>query len=188
MAIFTVYTCDALGSMQATVGTAVQAKLKEYFSKITEGTYDSCEVKEALPGQKMEENELLVFFMPPGLSIAASLPGATSKPDPTSDGVTIWTTASGAVSEVYAKTSLDAEMLAKLAFHELMHNKLRLGDDLHKNQDGLGAREVGPSSQLTAKNIAGMKTALKNKTLQWVAGVAVLTTGKVDPLSPFYRI
>jgi hypothetical protein len=188
MAIFTVYICDALGSLKATVAPAVQAKLKEYFSKITEGSYDSCEVKEAASGQKLEENELLVFFMPPGLSIAASLPGATAKPDTSSDGFTIWTTASGAVSEVYAKTSLDAEMLAKLAFHELMHNKLRLGEKLHDEQDGLGAKEISASSVLTAKNISGMKAALPNKTLQWVAGVAVLTTGKNDPLSPFYRI
>jgi hypothetical protein len=136
-------------------------------------------------------NELLVYIMPPNLSVVASAP--TKFPvDLTADGNTAWRVGA---SEVYARNLDHPVLLAKIAFHECMHNKLRLGqsvpngpDSLHDSQDGLGVKEFGEDAKLTSKNIKTMAKALNNPVPQWTAGIQMLLTGMHDPLSPFHQI
>lgn len=76
---------------------------------------------------------------------------------------------SGNLSEVYVTESLAAmggggdfaRGLAVLAFHEAMHNKLRLGEGLHTmGGGGMAAATVFANTNLNAKNIAMMAPTL----------------------------
>jgi len=61
-----------------------------------------------------------------------------------------------------------AEKLALIAFHELMHNKLQRGNDMHKN--GGGGLAVSPAQgweQLTARNKQLMAAALRTPVRQY---------------------
>jgi hypothetical protein len=137
-------------------------------------------------------NELLVYVMPSGKSIVAKSPNAVQQTDPTADGTTNFL---AGASEIYA-TNIDRPVLkAKLAFHELMHNKLRLGkttahgpDALHTSQDGLGMETIGEDTPLTRRNILTMARALATPVPQWTAGIQTVLTGMHDPLSPFHSI
>jgi hypothetical protein len=136
-------------------------------------------------------NELLVYIMPPNLSIIESAPG-TIPVDLTADGNTKWRVGA---AEVYARHLDHPVLLAKTTFHECMHNKLRLGqsvpngpDLLHNSQDGLGVAVFDEDAKLTTKNIKTRAKALNNPVPQWTAGIQKLLTGMHDPLSPFHQI
>jgi hypothetical protein len=137
-------------------------------------------------------HELLVYVMPPGKSIVKLSPLARQEVDPTADGLTNFV--SGA-SEIYATLINKPVLKAKLAFHECMHNKLRLGqttphgpDALHSSQDGLGQATIGEDTPLTKKNILTMAKALATRVPQWTAGIQTVLTGMHDALSPFHTI
>lgn len=137
-------------------------------------------------------NELLVYVMPPGKSIVALSPMGRPQTDPTSDG---YTNIMQGASEIYATLINKPVLKAKLAFHECMHNKLRLGqttphgpDALHSSQDGLGMATIGEETPLTKKNILTMAKALANPVPQWTAGIQQVLTGMHDVLSPFNDI
>ena len=137
-------------------------------------------------------NELLLYVMPRGKSIVALSPRARKQNDPTADGVTNFMVGA---SEIYVTNSDDPVQKAKLAFHELMHNKLQLGqttehgpDALHNSQDGLGMEIIKEKTQLTKKNILTMAKALAKPVPQWTAGIQIVLTGMHDPLSPFYTL
>ena len=77
--------------------------------------------------------------------------------------------ASGNLSEVYVAESLSAmgggsdiaRGLAVLAFHEAMHNKLKLGNSLHAvGGGGLASTTVYATTKINAQNIAKMAPAL----------------------------
>jgi hypothetical protein len=129
--------------------------------------------------------ELLVYFMPPGLSIVQQLPGLTRTLDLTANGNTAFV-GTQVASEVYV-TSSDPVFLAKLAFHELMHNRLLQGDAMHNSQDGLGAAFINASTPITPTNQLTMAAVLPNPSQQWVGGISILNSGKFDPLSPYYQ-
>jgi hypothetical protein len=83
-------------------------------------------------------------------------------------GTTLIRTA-GNISEVYVKESLAAmgggstiaRGLAVLAFHEAMHNKLRLGNSLHSTGGGgVAATTIYADSELKQRNIDLMARAL----------------------------
>jgi hypothetical protein len=135
-------------------------------------------------------NELLVYVMPPGKSIVARSPNARQQNDPTADGTTNFI---AGASEIYATNINKPVLKAKLAFHELMHNKLRLGqttahgpDGLHTTQDGLGMATIGEDTPLTRKNIVTMAKDLAKPVPQWTAGIQIVLTGMHDNQSPFY--
>ena len=137
-------------------------------------------------------NELLIYVMPPGKSVVARSPGGRPQTDPTSDG---YTNIRAGASEVYTTRMSSPILMAKLAFHECMHNKLRLGqttpngpDALHDSQDGLGGASIRPETPLTVRNIRTMAAAIATPVPQWTAGITLLLNGMHDPMSPFYTI
>jgi hypothetical protein len=88
----------------------------------------------------------------------------------------------GMVSEVYMDSMQGdanySKVVANLAFHELMHNKLdaptdnQTIEDLHASGGGgLAEWLVNRSSSLTAENIMLMAGALNKKILQYTAGM-----------------
>jgi hypothetical protein len=78
----------------------------------------------------------------------------------------------GLVISHYTKT-LDPKLLAALAFHEGMHNRLLLGQALH-NRTGMAEATVTPSTVVTPENASQMAAALKTRVTQWPDGVMPL--------------
>ena len=82
--------------------------------------------------------------------------------------------ARSAASELYFGeiSNADADIISKLIFHELMHNKgLATNHDLHSIRGiGLGAATVTPGSVLTTADIAFMAGVIPNAVNQWSGG------------------
>jgi hypothetical protein len=57
-----------------------------------------------------------------------------------------------------------------MAFHELMHNKLHLGDTALHAKNGLARIPVSPGATPSAQNITDMKNALSVAHAQWTGG------------------
>ena len=98
-------------------------------------------------------------------------------------GLTKWV---GAVmgSDVFAFTLSSVAKIANTTFHEFMHNKQKLGDEMH-HQGGMASEGVDGSTALTSANIDTMAAALTRKQLQWIGGFDALNAKKDnDPLSP----
>jgi hypothetical protein len=91
---------------------------------------------------------------------------------------TTWRSTRGTVSEVYVDDTSDALGLARLVFHEFMHNKLEMGNEMHTDYDvGFGLAREQVSSQksmynrstdeLTQKNAIVMARALLKSVPQY---------------------
>jgi hypothetical protein len=137
--------------------------------------------------------DLLIYFVPTEISIVSQFAGRSRNPllddgdgftsikTATANGVT---TASAA-SEVYTKT-LSAKVLAALAFHEGMHNRLAVGQALH-GKNGMAQATVDDSTIVTDENANDMAAAFRTRVTQWPDGVAPLAARRVrrdngDPL------
>src|SRR5262245_16639404 len=134
--------------------------------------------------------DLLVYFTSTEYSVVSRFAG--TKFDPLATGHWGYTKfkpgkVREAASEVYVHL-LDADVLAKLAFHELMHNKLGLaGDDdsvkdpkknLHAGRNGLALRDLGPETNLTKENVTEMARAMRDPVLQWTDGVGLMLAAR----------
>lgn len=82
-------------------------------------------------------------------------------------------------SEVYVRGLEGPRHVAKIIFHEAMHNKLHRGDNLH-SQGGLAAETIYADTPLTDANIATMAPALATSRPQWTGAWDMIN----DPLSP----
>jgi len=179
------FMVDPLGALPPGLANQIQSQLAGLFSPIvgSNNFFENNWVYFSPSEAKPVAHELLVYFMPSGVSVVKHVPNTTRPPDMSADGNTAY--GSGA-SEVYVKTT-DAALLAKLAFHELMHNRLRQDNNQLHPQGGLAAASITPSSQLNDRNIRSMAAVLRNPIAQWTQGIGILNTGKVDPLSEYYR-
>lgn len=128
------------------------------------------------------DTDILIYFVPIQLSIVKKFDAKATDPLLSSHwGLTAFKERSGnkiaeAASEVHAKT-LDAGVLAPLAFHESMHNKLVIDGRLH-TQGGLAAGTVDEKTPLTVANKSAMAGALTNKVKQWTDGFDILMSAK----------
>ena len=137
--------------------------------------------------------DLLIYFVPTEVSIVSLFAGRSRNPllddgdgftsikTVTANGVT---TASAA-SEVYTKT-LDPKILAALAFHEGMHNRLAIGQSLH-TRGGMAQATVGDATIVTDENATQMAAAFGTRVTQWPDGVSPLVNKRIrrdngDPL------
>lgn len=124
--------------------------------------------------------DLLIYFVPIELSVVSVFAGRPRDPliddgdgftqikTRTANGVTSTT----AASEVYTKT-LDPEILAALAFHEGMHNRLALGNGMH-SRNGMAQAVLGPGASVSEENAVQMAAAFRTPVTQWPEGVAIL--------------
>jgi hypothetical protein len=123
--------------------------------------------------------DLLVYFTSPEFSVVERFAGTPANLG--ADGWTFYKTGADkrvteVASEVYCR-ALDPDFLAKLAFHEIMHNKLAIGNELHK-RNGLAQETVGPDTKLTPENSRDLGAAMRNAHPQWTGGIALLVTAK----------
>lgn len=118
--------------------------------------------------------ELLIYVVASSLDSVVSTLGGS----PSGDGLTSWR---GDVtgSEVYVNASRgDNILLAKLAFHEAMHNKKRWTDAQLHPTGGLAGSPITAATPLTDANIALMAAVLGRNRPQWTGGCAAYN----DPL------
>ena len=123
-----------------------------------------------------DNTDLVVYYLNGPDSVAFVLDGQADSAVGDDEGQTIWSTGgSGGIlkycSEIHvgpaAKAS--ARALAKLTFHEFMHNKLKIGDALHSH-GGLAGASVDENTQLTTQNAKEFGQALTRQHVQWMDG------------------
>jgi hypothetical protein len=183
MATYKTYIGDPLGCVPAALLSQIQSQLADLMSPCTSNAFENNWVYLASPSLVPQGWELLVYFAPAGVSIIKNAP-STESPDLDAGG----NTAFGAgASEVYMK-STDPVILARLAFHELMHNRLQLGgkgptDGLHA-QGGLASWQIDASTPYTDANKNAMAAVISNPITQWTDGLNINVN---DPMSEYYR-
>ena len=74
------------------------------------------------------------------------------------------------LSEVYVEGSMPARRLANVAFHEVMHNKLKLGNEMH-TLGGVAASPTQERAILSAEGIRRMSAALFRTVPQYTKGM-----------------
>jgi hypothetical protein len=133
---------------------------------------------------QVEPHELLIYFTTPELSVASALAPRGYDPYVTHNwGYTAWGPPRGGsseqvASEVYVYTK-DYRLLSGLAFHEAMHNKLRVGATLHTNAtiagaNGLAKEEITAGDTLMKENKAAMAAHLRDARTQYTDGMQFL--------------
>ena len=125
------------------------------------------------------ETDLLIYI------VASFSSSVLKKFDPTLNGGgdiggnTSWKPEVGATlaaSEIYldvvkARCADLGGGLANMIFHETMHNKANLGDDVHtKGGGGLAGEKVRDSDSINDGNVSYMKAVIGNQTKQWDLG------------------
>lgn len=143
--------------------------LKEFFDQVCTSNlapYSDSDFWWNSSASDIRSHEVLVYFLD---SRANSLIHKVSPKGPLGPGGTTLIRSSGNLSEVYVRESLAAmggggdvaRGLAVLAFHEAMHNKLKLDGKLHSiGGGGMAATTVFANTNLTKENIAIMAPAL----------------------------
>ncbi|MBV9557658.1 MAG: hypothetical protein JO254_11315 [Pseudolabrys sp.] len=155
----------------------VKAVLQAYFDKVAAKAKmtDTVAVQFVTDNPQPADNELIAYYSTSGWHVVSQMPGAPT-PSTTEGGLTYF---NGRVtgSDVVANPEDDTKVIANLTFHELMHNKLNKGDEMHR-LGGLAKSPVDDSTPLTAANIDAMAGALKTSRKQWLGGFAALQERK----------
>ncbi len=189
MAIFfKVYLADPLVCVPSNMLLPININLQSMFKKCVDasgGAFSDALVHWLAYNPTPQLHELMLYFLPDREKSIAVEIGKT--PSRTAAGSTGWTTAQGAVSEIYmSEVGKDADFAAALGFHELMHNKLRLTDPQLHPKGGLAGASVSNIAQLSNSNIADMAAALKNNAPQYAAGLMSAINGRNDQISRYY--
>ena len=129
------------------------------------------------PTTRIQAHELLIYMMQSTLSSVVSAHFPNTRPG--GNGVTAWSTGAGGESgsEVYLGRMTPA-LVARVAFHEAMHNKTRWNDRRLHGRGGLAGARVLDNTRLTNQNIQDMARFLGRNRPQWTGGCALLN----DPL------
>ena len=186
------YMVDPLVALPPGLGNAIQSQLVLLFGSVISSVFGVTR-----PINYIENNwvffnptaaapvkhELLVYFMPPRTSIVKHAP-TSGPPDLSANGNTIYR---AGASEVYVKSN-GAVGLAKLAFHEFMHNRLKQSDNQLHPQGGLAGASITSSTRLNHHNKESMAAVLLDPIKQWTSGITILNNGMHDPMSEYYRI
>ena len=129
----------------------------------------------------VQPHELLVYLLPLGSKMVEAKSIGVGSPPQGHDGFTaLYAGGTSAGSEVYDRFSNDAALIANLMFHEFMHNKLNLGNEMH-TKNGLAAATVTAGTQLTVENINDMAAALDTRRPQWVDGLKLISGRSAMP-------
>jgi hypothetical protein len=168
----------------------LRQRLEEFFTKVVKvsGKFDGAKVEWTKSAPTLGAHDLLVYFVRDRLDTVVK-PGINPKETIPKDlaGITLWQTGTGLTgSEVYLYGHLDdSEFLARMAFHELMHNVSWKGAGLHamkahnKKTMCLSAERLLPSTALCDGDIQFMADHLTTgKRKQWDGGFSAYN----DPL------
>jgi hypothetical protein len=179
LSTYRTFVADILGILNPALFTQVQAELQGLFAGCPGTSFSDNTVVVADASNMPSGPELLVYFIGSRLSIVKQVPSIVDLSFPG------WTVHEVGASEVRV-TSASPAALARLAFHELMHNRLKQDDDKLHPQGGLAGKIVGATTALSPANAAAMSAVISNPISQWTAGIGILASGKNDPLSEYY--
>ena len=177
MPAYNVYLGDVNSGLSDDDKSAVQALLLTWFTRIVNSTSYTASVSwtSSVPSS-IQDNELLVYFVESSLdSVVRALPGGPGGSGG-GDGFTAWANNLTA-SEVYVNRSRG--YLAEIAFHELMHNKLHLGDAALHARNGMARVPVTAGTSPSDQNVTQMRAKLGTNRRQWTGGWAAAN----DPLA-----
>ncbi|MFI9503318.1 hypothetical protein [Nocardia sp. NPDC052566] len=200
MATYSVFISDVFGTVRPISKlTDVVNQLKGFFDPIARaaGFADGAQVIVLAAELVVDDRFLAVHFIPDELSAIekfANGPGA-----PLLAGRTLIRTENGTVQTLSEVRGLghNAEILAKLVFHECMHNKLSLsGDQLHPGPSfvnpllGLASPELDQTTNMTPLNQAAMVAALNIPRKQWPGVALFLAQRRIrrDSGDPFWNL
>ena len=167
-----------LGRARVGDESATGTALKGYFDRVIQSSATlrrsyagGAEVTWTTSCPTVRPHELLIYVVVSALdSIVVSLPGLTNTQTRiNSDGLTVWTGTLTAAEVYTTRFGANSAMLAKLAFHEAMHNKTHRGNSLHSG-GGLAASPISSRSALTTANIRLMRRVLGTSRPQWTGG------------------
>jgi hypothetical protein len=177
MPVYNVYLVDVAPAVGPRIDRRlVAAELEDLFRAVVRGGggLHGCGFGDAhvewVPGcPALRPWELVIYFVPNQFEDVASRVAGGFAFDPELAGFT----GLGArhVSEVFRDAG-GAVFLAKTAFHEAMHNKLRMGEKELHTHDGLARARISERTPLTSGNIRLMAPALRAPRPQWCLGQA----------------
>lgn len=129
------------------------------------------------PTTRIQGHELLIYMVQSVISSVVS--SHFRSPRVGGNGVTAWATGAGGKtgSEVYVGRMTPA-LVARVAFHEAMHNKTHWNDRRLHGRGGLARATVLDNTRLTRQNIQDMARLLGRNRAQWTGGCALMN----DPL------
>jgi hypothetical protein len=120
--------------------------------------------------------DLVVYYLATPDSVGFVLDGQADSTVGEDEGQTIWSTGGSGSTLKYcsevrvgAGAKASARGLAKLTFHEFMHNKLKIGDAMH-SRGGLAGTSVDENTPLTTQNAKDFGQALSKQHVQWMDG------------------
>jgi hypothetical protein len=188
--VYTIYLSDMLEcfNKKTTVKQDTGDKLKAFYQKVLAKATptDTVDVTWVTSAPTLKPGEVHVYFTSEEYSVVSRRKGKGWDPlgmgghwgytDFTEDAHHV--PLEGA-SEVHVKIQ-SADILSKIAFHELMHQKLGLDNKKLHAKDGFAQAELDENSTLTASNIADMAAALRRPVAQWMGGFPLLVGAKAQ--------
>ncbi|MEV6426202.1 hypothetical protein [Nocardia sp. NPDC051463] len=199
MATYNVFLSDVFGVLQpASKLIDVMNRLKGFFDPIaTQAGFADGALILPVPAEfAIDDRFLEVHFIPDDLSAIEKF--ANDQGAPLLGGRTLIRAVNGSSQMLSEVRGLghNAEMLAKLAFHECMHNKLnRSGSQLHPGPSivnpalGLASAELDQTTVMTVANTAEMAAALSTPRKQWPGVVPFLVQRRLrkEAGDPFWN-
>jgi hypothetical protein len=178
--VFNVYLKNLVPSDQMNWGEGdmyqIGLYIKQYFDEVCQNsnsTFSSADFWWDPANGAVKSHELLVYFLKDSSESLIHKTRPSDKINLNNNGNTLWRSDSTPrISEIYVNSVLiynDAHLLlAKLAFHELMHNKLEKFDVHGGGGGGLATGSpITSSTPLTDKNKELMAKALAKKVPQY---------------------
>lgn len=173
--ILNVYIKNNLGpfSFDPDDQTPVLNRLTDYFNRIVAGTTWGCRVTivSTLPAAVADTD--LVCYLAEG-RLSSTLTNLDHTEVPSRPGWTRRNSAGTVASEVFFGAIPSSErqtLLPNLIFHELMHNKSGMDNELHRlGGGGLASERIFSVTPLTPENIEFMRSRLDNVRHQWTLG------------------
>jgi hypothetical protein len=175
MPIYNVFLVNIAPTIGRSIDTrGIAQKLEGLFRRVIRhgGTgFSDAHVEWQTNCPSLQPWELVIYFVPNQFEDIVSRVGGQFRFDPTLAGFTLIGNAPGQrhASEVF-RDSGNAVFLAKTAFHESMHNKLRLSDPQLHSHNGLAMASINDATPLTQSNINMMAPALRVHQPQWCLG------------------
>ena len=155
----------------------IRTTLQQYFARIVSkhGSLKSATVQWTSQPPQLADHDLLVYFVEdPDDTVVKTGLGSPRPIEADANGYTTRRLSDGLTgSEAYlSKWQDEPVMLAKLVFHELLHNATQMDDELHgKTGLGLGGERIRSGTQLTEGDVDLMVQHLTTtKRSQWKDG------------------
>ena len=146
-------------------------KLLDDFSKL--GTTFTHSVTWGVTDEGLKKKGVIIIYFraSPEATLTKSIVGAPAPPGNAAGWTVIGTKAT--LSEAYVEMNFPAEKLARIAVHEMMHNKCKMDNDALHGKKGGGGIASSPtlgSESVTADNAKLLSASLTKSVTQWRPG------------------